>query len=215
MDEDHVLEILEKVGAFRTGHFVLTSGVHSDSYVLKDAIYAFTRETSQICKEMAERFKNAGIEAVIGPAIGGAILAQWVAYHLSELTNREVNAVFAEKDPSTGGGQAVGGFIIKRGYDKIIAGKKTLVVEDLTTTGGSIKKVVEASRAVGAQIVGAVAICNRGNVTKENVGNPGEFISLVNLNMEQWPEKECELCEKGIPVNTDIGHGREFLAKQK
>lgn len=208
MSEEEILDILQKVGAFRSGHFVLTSGVHSDSYILKDAIYAFTRETSQICKEMAERFKNAGIEAVIGPAIGGAILAQWVAYHLSELTNSEANAVFAEKD-----GQ--GGFIIKRGYDKIIAGKKTLVVEDLTTTGGSIKKVVEASRAIGAKIVGAVAICNRGNVTKEGVGSPGEFVSLVNLNLEQWPEKECELCEKGIPVNTDVGHGREFLSRKK
>ena len=208
MDQDQVLEVLEKVGAFRTGHFVFTSGLHSDSYILKDAIYAFTRETSQICKAMAGRFKDAGIEAVIGPAIGGAILAQWVAHHLSEMTRSEANGVFAEKD-----GQ--GGFIIKRGYDKIIAGRNTLVVEDLTTTGCSIKKVVEASRAVGAKIVGAVAICNRGNVTKESVGNPGEFVSLVNLNMEQWSEKECELCEKGIPINTDIGHGREFLAKKK
>lgn len=208
MNEQQVLEVLEKVGAFRSGHFVLTSGLHSDSYILKDAMYAFTRETSQICKAMAERFQNAGIEAVIGPAIGAAILAQWVAYHLSELTGSEVSGVFAEKD-------GTGGFIIKRGYDKLISGKKTLVVEDLTTTGGSIKKVVEAARACSADIRGAIAICNRGGVKSSNIGNPPEFVSMVEVALESWGAGECELCEKGIPVNTDVGHGREFLSGKK
>lgn len=208
MTEEEVLDILQKVGAFRSGHFVFTSGLHSGSYVLKDAMYAYTRETSQVCREMAERFKDANVEAVIGPAIGAAILAQWVAHHLSDLTGKEVYAVYADKDGK-------GGFIIKRGYDKIISGKNTLVVEDLTTTGGSIKKVVEVSRVAGAKVVGAVAICNRGNVTKEDVGNPGKFAALVDVSLEQWPAKECELCEKNIPINTDVGHGRDFLAGKK
>ena len=108
MNEDEVLGILQKVGAFRSGHFVFTSGLHSDSYVLKDAMYAYTAETSQVCREMAERFKNAKVEAVIGPAIGAAILAQWVAHHLANVTGREVYAVYADKDGK-------GGFIIKRG----------------------------------------------------------------------------------------------------
>lgn len=208
MTEDEVLNILQKVGAFRTGHFVLTSGLHSDSYILKDAMYAFTRETSQICKEMAERFKDAGIEAVIGPAIGGAILSQWVAYHLTLLTGTEVNGIFAEKDGR-------GEFIIKRGYDKIISGKKTLVVDDLTTTGGSIRKAVETARACGADIRGAIAICNRGEVKAEQVGNPAKFVSLVEVGLESWKANECELCEKNIPVNTDVGHGKGYLAGEK
>ena len=201
MTEQEVLSVLEKVGAFRAGHFVLTSGLHSGSYILKDAMYAFTKETSQICLAMAERFKNAGIEAVIGPAIGGAILAQWVAYHLSQLTSSEVNGVFAEKDlpaqpARAGGAGGQGGFIIKRGYDKVIAGKKTLVVEDLTTTGGSIKKVVDSARMCGADIRGAIAICNRGEVKAGDAGNPPEFVSLVELNLESWEADKCELCEK-------------------
>lgn len=208
MTEDEVLKTLQKVGAFRSGHFVFTSGLHSDSYVLKDAMYAYARETSEVCREMAERFKDAGIEAVIGPAIGAAILSQWVAYHLSLMGNRDVYGVFAEKDID-------GGFIIKRGYDKVIAGKKSLVVEDLTTTGGSIKKVVEAAKALGSNVAGAIAICNRGEVTKEAVGNPAKFISLVNLSLEQWPESECDLCKRKIPINTDIGHGHEFLMQKK
>ena len=207
MNEDEVLELLQKVGAFRAGHFVLTSGRHAGSYILKDAMYAYTRETSQVCRAMAERFKDAGVEAVIGPAIGAAILAQWTAYHLCELTGREVYGVYADKD-----GQ--GGFIIKRGYDQVIKGKKTLVVEDLTTTGGSIKKVVEAARAAGADVVGAIAICNRGEVTKESVGNPPVFGQLLNVHLDSWEAGECELCQGNIPVNTDIGHGKEFLAKK-
>jgi orotate phosphoribosyltransferase len=208
MSEAEVLEILQKVGAFRSGHFVFTSGLHADTYVNKDAMYPYTHDVSRLCRAIAERFADAGIEAVIGPAYGAIILSTWTAHHLSELSGKQIFGVYADKD-----GQ--GGFIIKRGYDKLIESKKTLVVEDLTTTGGSIKKIVEEARKVGAEIVGVIAICNRGGVTSAQVGDPPRFESLVDVHLEQWPESECVLCERGIPVNTDIGHGREFLARQK
>ncbi|MDO8576151.1 MAG: phosphoribosyltransferase family protein [bacterium] len=208
MDEAQVLEVLQKVGAFRTGHFVFTSGLHADMYVNKDALYPYTTETSRLCREMAVRFRDKNIEAVSGPAIGAAILAQWVAYHLSEMTGHEVYAAGAEKDGE-------GGFVLRRGYDKIVEGKNILVVEDLTTTGGSIKKAIDAVRAAGGNVVGAIALCNRGEVTKEMIGNPPIFDQLVKLHLEQWPESECELCQGNIPVNTDIGHGKDFLAKKR
>lgn len=208
MTEAEVLELLQKVGAFRTGHFVLTSGRHGDSYVNKDALYPYTHDTSSLCKAMAQRFLDNEIEVVVGPTMGAAILAQLVAHHLSELTGREVYGIYADKD-----GQ--GGFILRRGYDQIVKGKNVLVVEDLTTTGGSIRKVVEVARAAGGNVAGAIAIVNRGSVTKKAVGDPSVFISLVNLDLESWDESECELCEKGIPVNTDIGHGKEFVARKK
>lgn len=204
--DSKVLETLQKVGAFRAGHFVFTSGLHADTYVNKDALYPYTKETSELCRAMAERFKDHDIEVVIGPAIAAAILAQWTAHHLSEMTGREVYAAYADKD-------GVGGFVVRRGYDKIVQGKKTLIVEDLTTTGGSIKKVVEAVRAAGAEVIGAIAICNRGHVTKEMAGNPPIFDALLMVELEQWPEADCELCKRSIPVNTDIGHGKEFLAR--
>ncbi|MSU73851.1 phosphoribosyltransferase [Candidatus Kaiserbacteria bacterium] len=207
MDEAQVLEVLQKVGAFRTGHFVFTSGLHADMYVNKDALYPHTTETSRLCREMAVRFRDKNIEAVSGPAIGAAILAQWVAYHLSEMTGREVYAAGAEKDGE-------GGFVLRRGYDKIVEGKNVLVVEDLTTTGRSIKRAIDAVRTAGGNVVGAIALCNRGEVTKEMIGNPPIFDQLVKLHLEQWPESECELCQGNIPVNTDIGHGKDFLAKK-
>ena len=207
MNESEVLDILESVGAFRSGHFVYTSGLHGDTYINKDAFYPYTEHTARICNAIAERFERDNVQAVIGPAIAAAILAQWTAHYLSKRNGFEVLSAYADKD-----GQ--GGFIIKRGYDKVIAGKRTLIVEDLTTTGGSIKKVVEAVRAAGAEIVGACAICNRGDVSKEDVGNPPRFEALVNIELEQWAEGECELCARGIPVNTEVGHGRDFLARK-
>ncbi|OGG92340.1 hypothetical protein A3H16_01330 [Candidatus Kaiserbacteria bacterium RIFCSPLOWO2_12_FULL_53_8] len=208
MTEEEALDLLQRVGAFRTGHFVFTSGQHSDTYINKDMIFVHPRDTSLLCKGFAEAFKDANIEAVIAPAVGAIILSQWTAYHLGEMTGRDVYGLYADKDGE-------GGLVIRRGYDKIIAGKRTLAVEDLLTTGGSLKKVVEAARAAGANVVGAMAIGNRGGVTREAVGNPERFESLVDVHLEQWPEEECELCKKGIPVNPDIGHGKEFLARQK
>jgi orotate phosphoribosyltransferase len=207
MTDEEVLKILQDVGAFRTGHFVFTSGLHADTYINKDEIYPHVNQVSQLCREMAQRFANDTIEVVIGPAVGAVILSTWTTHHLSQINNREVYGIYADKDGS-------GGFVIRRGYDKLIAGRRALIVEDLTTTGGSIKKVVDAARAAGANVVGAIALVNRGEVTKEAVGNPERFESLVNLRLEQWPEEKCELCQSNIPVNTDVGHGKDFLSKK-
>lgn len=211
MNDAEVLQVLQDVGAFRTGHFVFTSGLHADTYINKDAIYPHVREVSQLCAEMAKRFEKDNIEAVLGPAVGAIILSTWTAYHLSNLSGREIWGVYADKDPSTGSGQAGTGFVIRRGYDRLIAGKRVLIVEDLTTTGGSIKKVVEAARDAGAEVAGAVAICNRGEVGKAEVGDPPRFESLVTLDLDQWPADKCELCARDIPVNTDVGHGAQFM----
>ena len=118
------------------------------------------------------------------------------------MRGRDVWAAYADKD-----GQ--GGFILKRGYDRLVKGKKTLIVEDLTTTGGSVKKVVEVLRTLGAEVAGVIVLANRGGVTKEAVGNPPVFEALVNVELESWEPEACELCKRGIPVNTDVGHGKK------
>lgn len=206
MDDAAVLEMYEKSGGFRAGHFVFVSGLHADTYINKNALYPYTHEISALCRAVAERFVGRGIDAVVAPATGGIILSTWVAFHLTELEGREVYSVYADKDGE--------GFAIKRGYNDLIKGKKVLVVEDLVTTGGSVKKVIEEARRVGAEVVAAVAIVNRGNVTKEMIANPPEFVSMLTVQMDQWPESECDLCERGIPINTDVGHGKDYLAKK-
>ncbi|MBI2100622.1 MAG: phosphoribosyltransferase [Candidatus Vogelbacteria bacterium] len=216
MNEQEVLDILARVGAVITGsHIVYTSGRHGTAYVNKDAIYPHTAETSRLCRALADRFANdSRVEVVIAPAIGGVILSQWTAHHLSELTGQEVLAIYAEywREPADV-------FVIKRGYDKIITGKNVLVVEDVLTTGSSAKKVIEATRAVGGNVIGLGALVNRGGITAAAIGlETGRLEALVNLPLDSWDEKECSRtgpCSRGVPINTDVGKGREFLERRK
>lgn len=210
LNEQEVLRILEQVHAVITeSHVVYTSGKHGAAYVNKDAVYPHTRETSALCLALAREFTDTNVDAVIAPAIGGVILSQWVAYHLSEISGREVLGVYAEKAE---GGDA---FVIKRGYDKLISGKRTLVIEDVLTTGGSARKVIEASRTAGAEVVGLGVLCNRGGVAANELGNPPKLVALVNVTLDAWDESSCPLCAKGVPINTQVGKGREYLASKR
>ncbi len=105
-------------------------------------------------------------------------------------------------------------FVIKRGYDKLITGKNVLVVEDVLTTGGSVRKVIEATRAIGGNVIGVGALWNRGGITSQNVANVPKLISLVNRKLDEWDEKDCPLCKQGVPININVGKGREFLLRK-
>ncbi len=236
MNEQKVLQILGSVRAAITdSHIVYTSGKHGTAYVNKDAIYPHTAETARLCRAIAERFANDKVQVVIAPAIGGVILSQWTAHHLTVMNGREVLSVYAEKFERYGsalwyicfglrllwkripqlGRAPMEHFVIKRGYDKIIAGKNVLVVEDVLTTGGSAKKVVEATRAIGGNVVGLGVLCNRGGITPQDVADVPKLTSLVNVKLDAWDETTCPLCERDVPVNTDVGKGREFLARKQ
>lgn len=210
MNEQEALQILGKVGAVITdSHIVYTSGKHGTAYVNKDAVYPHTAETSRLCRAIAERFADDNVQVIIAPAIGGVILSQWTAHHLTEMSGHEVFGVYAEKseDGDT--------FIIRRGYDKLIAGKNVLVVEDILTTGGSAKKVVKATRAIGGNVIGLGVLCNRGGITPQDVADVPKLTALVNITLKAWDEAACPLCERNVPVNTDVGKGREFLARKQ
>lgn len=209
MTGEDVLNIFKKTGGYITdSHIVYTSGKHGEAYLNKDAIYPHTKEISTICLEIAKRFKDEDISAVAAPALGGIILSQWTAYHLSALTGREVLGVYTEKTPDKNQ-------IFTRGYDKLIKGKKVLVVEDITTTGGSVKKVVESVKAAGGQVAAVCVLVNRDpvNINSASIGAP--FFSLAEVKMQAWEEKDCPLCQKNIPINTMVGKGREYLANKK
>lgn len=205
--EQEVLQILGEVGAVITNsHIVYTSWLHGSAYVNKDTVYPHTAKISRICRAIAEQFVGNDVEVVIGPAVGGCILSNRVAEHLSDLTGREVFGIYADKNGDS--------FVIKRGYDKFVTGKRVLVVEDVLTTGGSVKKVIEAVRAIGGNVVGLGALCNRGGVTCEQLVVP-RLRALVKVKLDAWDEAECPLCAQGVPINTDVGKGREFLARKQ
>lgn len=209
MNEQQVLQVLGKVGAVITdSHIVYTSGKHGTAYVNKDAVYPHTAETSRLCKAIAERFADDNVQVVIAPAIGGVILSQWTAHHLTEMNGHEVLGVYAEKSES---GDT---FVIKRGYDKLITGKNVLVVEDILTTGGSAKKVIETTRVIGGNVIGLGVLCNRGGITSQDLADVPKLTSLVNIKLDAWDEATCPLCKLNVPVNTNVGKGREFLARK-
>lgn len=209
MSEQEVLRTLGRVGAvIADSHIVYTSGKHGTAYVNKDAIYPHTTETSRLCCALASRFAGDNAEVVIAPAIGGVILSQWIAHHLTKISNRKVFSVYAEKSKN---GDA---FIISRGYDKLIANKNVLVAEDVLTTGGSAKKVIEAARAIGCNIIGLGVFYNRGGITSQDVANVPKFTALVDMKLDAWNKENCPLCERNVPINTDVGKGREFLARK-
>ncbi len=213
---NNVVGILKKVGAILTDdHFVYTSGKHGSVYINKDFLYPHTRETAQIGKMFAEKFKNKAIDVVAAPAVGGTILCTWTAYYLSKLKNKEVLSVYTEKDKGTIASAAESEQIFRRGYDKFIKGKKVLVLEDLTTTGISVKKTVDAVKKAGGKVIAVGVMVNRNpsGVNKKTVGAP--FYSLGVFPAVAYSEKDCPLCKKKVPINTKIGHGKQYLAEKK
>ncbi|RJQ31293.1 phosphoribosyltransferase [Candidatus Parcubacteria bacterium] len=224
MNEGEVVHALNKVGAIIfDSHVVYTSGKHGSTYINKDAVYPHTAETSRLCHALAERFAGDNIQVVIAPAIGGVILSQWLAYHLTEMNGREVLGVYAEKEGTELVSSSYGplppkyenAFVIKRGYDKLIAGKNVLVVEDILNTGGSARKVIDAASSVGGNIVGLGVLCNRGGITARDL-SVLKLVSLIDARSpDVWDEGSCPLCERDVPINTDVGKGREFLARQR
>ena len=215
MDKNNVIDILKKVGAVLTNdHFVYTSGKHGSFYINKDAVYPYTKETSEIGKMFAEKFKDENIDVVAAPAVGGTILSQWTAYHLSQLTGKEVLSVYTEKDKGTTASAAESEHIFRRGYDKLIKDKNVLVIEDLTTTGISVKKVVAAVKSAGGKEAAVGVMVNRDpvNVNAKSVGAP--FSALGVLKADAIDAQICPLCKKGIPINTKVGHGKKFLEEK-
>lgn len=205
--EQFALKVFRETGVTATGHFVLAGGNHSSHYINKDALYPHTHDTSRLCRLIAREFSGEDVDTIIAPEKGGIILSQWVAHHLARFTGDEVYAVYAEKTKDNN-------FAINRGYDKFISGRLVLVAEDILTTGGSVRKVVEVVRENGGGVVGVGALWNRGGITATDIGDVPRLFSLVSKELDDWPEEECPLCAQGMPVNTDIGKGREFLSRR-
>lgn len=204
MTEAEILRIFTQAKAITVnGHFVYTGGEHANTYVNKDAIYARTKLVSMLCIELAGRFIDDDIDVVVGPAIGGVILSQWTAYHLSALSGREVCAVYAEKYNDE--------FVIRRNYPTLVKGRRVLVVEDIINSGFSAFKTIDAVRNIEGKVVGLGALCTYGRVTREQLGSP-RFTALINLpeiqpDVHMWEADECPLCKAGVQLNTNVGHG--------
>lgn len=208
LNKEQILEIFKKRGALLHGHFVYTNRHHGNIYVNKDAIYPYP-DIHKLCEALMMKFGVpvlSGAEAVVAPALGGIVLSRMMADHLMKWRGGgEVLAVYAEKDGKNS--------VFKRGYDKLIKNKKVLLVDDVATTGGTIKELKNITIAAGAEILGIAVLWNRGDITKDDLGIK-YFYSLIKESFDSWQEKNCPLCKQGVPVHQGVGKGRDFMLKQ-
>ena len=210
MNDPAIMQMFVDAGAIITdSHFVYNSGRHSSVYINKDALYLHTGIISQLCQNMAQPYDAEQIDVVVGPVLGGIVLSQWTTYSLnSRRATGETLAVYAEKEQGSDQN-----FTFHRGYDQHIAGKNILVVEDILTTGGSVRRVIELVRKHGGNVIGVSALCNRGNVQSQDIGDV-PIHTLITLDLATYTPEECPFCEQQVPINTIVGKGRMFLAKQ-
>ncbi len=218
MVPSRVLELFDLFGVIiRNDHFVYTSEVdgvemHGPTYVNKDALYPYTNEISKLCRELAIRslyyMGGKNIDCVVGPEKGGIILSQWVGYFLTQLTDKIVLSVFAEKTQNAAGDRF---FVFNRGYGNLVKDKNVLIVEDVIHTGESVRKVADLVRQYGGNVCGVGSLCNRGGKAAAHIGVPYLF-SMLNISMQSWSAQHCPLCADNILINTKFGKGKECPA---
>lgn len=177
-----MLEIFRDCNALLEGHFLLSSGLHSNRYVQCALVLQYPEIASKLGEELAGYFKNLSIDMVVGPALGGILVAHEVARALS------VKALFTEREE--------GRMTLRRGFC-VLPGQRVLVVEDVVTTGGSTREVIDVIQCAGAQIAGVGALVDRYKGTL-NFGVP--FHALIKLDIETYSPDFCPLCQNGIPL---------------
>lgn len=179
---EEVERIFRESGAILEGHFLLASGLHSPLYLEKFRVLQYPSPTVRLCEMIAQYFGNKGTQVVTGPTMGGIILAFEVARQLG------VRGIFAE--------QADQGMAFRRGFS-IERGEQVLVVDDILTTGSSIRQVITEVRRLGGQVVGVGVLIDR--------SQQGVDFGVPLFSCHKWPvttyqPQECPLCQEGVPL---------------
>ncbi|MBU1486501.1 orotate phosphoribosyltransferase [bacterium] len=177
-----ILRLFKERSAFLEGHFLLSSGLHSREYLQCAKVLQFPEDASLLGKRLAQRFIDDQIDVVIGPALGGVIIAYEVARGL------KVRALWTERKDSK--------MTLRRGFE-IREGERILVVEDVITTGGSVLETIEVVESHGADVVGVGTIVDR---SAGQVKFDVRMESLLSLDVKTYREEECPLCQDGIPL---------------
>jgi orotate phosphoribosyltransferase len=182
MTENEILDIFRKHSALLEGHFVLSSGLHSDRYIQCALVLQYPRVAEQLCSALAEILGNIGASVVAAPALGGVLVAHEVARALG------VRAVFTERQE--------GVMTLRRGFT-LNLGEPTLVVEDVITTGLSTRETIQCVEQAGGKVVGAGALIDRSGGAAD-LGLPKT--ALVTLKIQNYNPADCPLCKAGIPA---------------
>lgn len=181
-----VLDLFNETGAYLRGHFRLTSGLHSREYLQCALVLQHPEHAQRLGAWLAGALRALGlpeVRVVASPALGGLIIGHEVARALG------TRAIFTERD-------AEGKAVLRRGF-AVEPGEPAVVIEDVVTTGGSTREVVEVLRAAGANVLAAGSIIDR-SAGQAEVGVPR--VSLATLNVVNYPPDNCPLCRQGIAV---------------
>lgn len=180
LTDNEIERILTDSGALLTGHFLLTSGKHSDKYMQCAKILQYPDYSEALARHLAEQLTDLNADVVAGPAMGGIIIAYELARHL-----KCVN-IFAERES--------GKMVLRRGFDELVKGKRVIVAEDVITTGGSVAEVIEAVRENGGFVVGAAVLVDRSG-GKADFGVP--LAAAYNARFDVFEPENCPLCAEG------------------
>jgi orotate phosphoribosyltransferase len=179
-------------GALREGHFRLKSGLHSPRYLEKFLVFQYPTLASELCRRMAVEVARMGPNVVVGPTTGGVLLAFETARHLSAILGWEVRGLFAEPTVLAGGRELRRGFEVSRA-DTVV------LVDDILTTGASLRETREAVERAGAQAVSAVVIVDRSSEPVD-VGVPIRSVGRIEIPV--WEPRDCPLCDAGDWLET-------------
>jgi len=182
MTEKEIKDILVKTEVIQDGHFVLSSGSHADTYMQCAKVLQYPEHAAKLAAEIAAKWEDEEIDLVIGPALGGVVLS----YAAAEVLG--VRSIFSERKN--------GEMKIRRGFE-IKDGERVLVVEDVVTTGGSVKEVLSLLEEMDIDIVGISSIVDRSG-GKADFNH--EFKPLLALDIKSYKANKCDLCKEGIPI---------------
>ena len=183
MNPKEILQVFKNKGALLEGHFLLSSGLHSGQYLQCAKVLEDPKASAKLSQALAAHFKKQKIDTVVGPAMGGIILAYELARALG------ARALFAEREK--------GKVCLRRGFS-VKPQEKVLIAEDVITTGGSVKEVIKAIKGYGATIVGIAALIDRSG-RKYPFGKI-RFKSLKKIDIKTYTAKNCPLCKEGLPL---------------
>ncbi len=182
LSPEELVDLFKQKDALLTGHFLLSSGLHSDKYLQCAKVLQYPDAAERIGAAIADKFSGEMPQCVVGPAIGGIVVAQEVGRALG------VRAIFAERES--------GSMTLRRGF-AVDKGERVLVVEDVITTGGSVREVIDALGALGADVIGVGAIIDRSDASAQF---DVPFRSLARLDVKTYSADECPLCRRGEPA---------------
>jgi orotate phosphoribosyltransferase len=197
---EELLKMFEVAGAIRHGHFELSSGLHSGTYVQCALVLRYPRYAEKLGQALAALFSDITVQAVVSPALGGVIIGQEVARALPEpkhSTGGGVPAIFVERN-------AGGNLCLRRGFS-LQPGEQVLVVEDVWTTGGSTLDTIQVIEEAGGRVIAVGALIDRSG---GKIEFPVESQSLLGLNIPSYDADDCPLCRQG---GTAVKPGSRFV----